>query len=63
MTRSHCWWLLIVQVLLQAVLAGQYLQALEKAGFNPFDPHLSDGGSSPLQRVLALKWNMLWRTY
>eukprot|EP00775_Hariotina_reticulata_P004108 gene4108-4354_t len=29
------------QVLLQAVLAGQYLKALEKAGFNPFDPHLS----------------------
>jgi NADH dehydrogenase [ubiquinone] 1 alpha subcomplex assembly factor 6 len=47
-------------VLQQGTLAGLYLRALQKAGFNVFDPALgAGGGASPLRRVLALKWNML----
>lgn len=48
------------QVMQQGTLAGLYLNALEKAGFNVFDPKLREGGVSPLRRVVALKWNM-WR--
>ena len=47
-------------VMQQGTLAGLYLAALEKAGFNVFDPKLGEGGVSPLRRVVALKWNM-WR--
>lgn len=47
-------------VMQQGTLAGLYLTALEKAGFNVFDQGLSQGGVSPLRRVIALKWN-LWR--
>lgn len=51
------------QVMQQGVLAGHYLSALEKAGFNVFDPSLTTGGVSPLHRVLSLKWNMMRGTY
>lgn len=47
-------------VMQQGTLAGLYLAALEKAGFNVFDPRLAEGGVSPLRRVLTLKWNT-WR--
>lgn len=47
------------QVMQQGTLAGLYLKALEKAGFNVFDQGLSEGGVSPLRRVIALKWNIL----
>jgi phytoene/squalene synthetase len=47
------------QVTQQGTLAGLYLKALEKAGFNVFNQGLSEGGVSPLRRVIALKWNML----
>jgi NADH dehydrogenase [ubiquinone] 1 alpha subcomplex assembly factor 6 len=47
-------------VLQQGTLAGLYLGALEKAGFNVFDPSLAaGGGATPLRRMLALKWNAL----
>jgi NADH dehydrogenase [ubiquinone] 1 alpha subcomplex assembly factor 6 len=48
------------QVMQQGTLTGLYLQALEKAGFNVFDQNLTEGGVSPLRRVIALKLNM-WR--
>lgn len=51
------------QVMQQGVLAGQYLRALEKAGFNVYDQGLAKGGVSPLKRVLSLKWNMWRGTY
>lgn len=51
------------QVMQQGALAGYYLQALEKAGFNVFDPGSASGGVSPLRRVLGLKWNLWRRTY
>lgn len=46
------------QVMQQGTLAGLYLTALEKAGFNVFDQGLRDGGVSPLRRAVTLKWNM-----
>lgn len=47
-------------MLQQATLAGLYLDALERAGFDIFDAQLaSSGGVSPLRRVLALKWAAL----
>lgn len=51
------------RVMLQGVLAGQYLAALEAAGFNPFEPSLAGGGASQLRRLLALKWHMLRGTF
>jgi NADH dehydrogenase [ubiquinone] 1 alpha subcomplex assembly factor 6 len=51
------------QVLQQGTLAGQYLAALEKAGFNMFDQGLTSGGVSPLRRVLALKWHNMRGTF
>eukprot|EP00879_Flechtneria_rotunda_P013702 GHRR01014313.1.p1 GENE.GHRR01014313.1~~GHRR01014313.1.p1 ORF type:complete len:184 (+),score=41.98 GHRR01014313.1:468-1019(+) len=50
-------------VMQQGTLAGLYLDAVEKKGFNVFDPGLADGGVSPLKRVLALKWNMMRNTF
>lgn len=51
------------QVMQQGTLAGQYLAALEKAGFNMFDQSLTSGGVSPLRRVLAFKWNSMRGTF
>jgi phytoene/squalene synthetase len=47
-------------MMLPAVMAGFYLEALEKAGFNVLDPSLAAGGVSPLRYLLALKWHY-WR--
>lgn len=47
------------QVMQQGTLAGLYLNALEKAGFNVFGQGLAQGGVSPLRRLIALKWNIL----
>ena len=50
-------------LLLPGTLAGHYLAALERVGFDPFDPRLVDGGVSPLMRVLSLKWHALRGTF
>lgn len=40
-----------------------WLQALERANFDPFDPSLSKGGISPLWHVLQVKWHLVANTY
>lgn len=50
-------------LLLPAVSAGLYLDALEKADFNVFDPELAGGGFSPLRYALQLKWTMMRGRY
>ncbi len=53
------------QVLLPAVGAGMYLQALEKADFNVFDQRLQTGGGAlaPLWYTLLVKWHLMRGTY
>lgn len=46
-----------------AVGVGEYLRALEAAGFDVFAPGLPAGGVSPLRRALLTKWHALRGTY
>ena len=50
-------------LLLPAVACGQYLDALQRAGFDPFAPALQRGGFSPLWHQLAVKWRLLRGEY
>ena len=50
-------------LLLPAVAAGLYLDALQRAGFDPFAPALQRGGFSPLWHQLAVKWRLLRGEY
>jgi phytoene/squalene synthetase len=47
-------------LLAPGTLAGGYLEALQAAGFDPFDPRLPGGGLSPLRRTLLVRWHA-WR--
>lgn len=51
------------RLLLPAVGAGEYLRALERAGFDVFAPGLPAGGAGPLRRALLTKWHVLRGTY
>lgn len=46
-------------LLLPAVGTGLYLDALERADFDVFAPHLARGGFSPVWHQLAVKWKLL----
>lgn len=46
-------------LLLPSVGTGLYLDALERADFDVFAPHLARGGASPLWHQLAVKWRLL----
>ena len=50
-------------LLLPAVACGLYLDALQRAGFDPFAPALQRGGFSPLWYQLAVKWRLLRGDY
>ncbi|KAF8062035.1 NDUFAF6 [Scenedesmus sp. PABB004] len=50
-------------VMAGGVLAGQFLAALERVGFDLFEPRLAGGGASPLRRALAIKWAALRGTF
>lgn len=50
-------------LLLPAVACGLYLDALQRAGFDPFAPALQRGGFSPLWHQLAVKWRLLRGEY
>jgi NADH dehydrogenase [ubiquinone] 1 alpha subcomplex assembly factor 6 len=50
-------------LLLPAVAAGLYLDALQRADFDPFAPALRRGGFSPLWHQLVVKWRLLRGTY
>ena len=50
-------------MMLPGVAAGLWLQALEKARFDPFSPALAGGGFSRLKYQFILKWRMLRHTY
>jgi NADH dehydrogenase [ubiquinone] 1 alpha subcomplex assembly factor 6 len=50
-------------VLLPGALAGQFLGALERAGFDVFAPGLPAGGVSHLRRAVLVKWHSLRGTY
>lgn len=43
-------------LLLQGVLVGAYLDALQAKGFDLFHPDLPAGGVSPLRRAVMVKW-------
>ena len=49
-------------LLLPAVAADLYLQALQRRGFDVFSPDLLNGGFSPLWHQLVTKYRMLRRT-
>ena len=51
------------QMLLPGVAAGLYLQALERARFDPYARALAGGGFTRLRYQLQLKWAMLRRTF
>jgi hypothetical protein len=46
-------------LLLSSVGTGLYLDALERAGFDPFGPNLAKGGFSPLWHQLVVKGRLL----
>lgn len=46
-----------------AIGVGEYLRALEAAGFDPFAPGLPEGGVGPLRRAVVTKWHALRGTY
>lgn len=50
-------------LLLSSVGTGLYLDALERAEFDPFGPHLAKGGFSPLWHQLVVKGRLLRRTF
>lgn len=50
-------------LLLPSVGTGLFMDALERADFDPFTPHLVKGGFSPLWHQLAVKWRLLRRKY
>ena len=50
-------------MLLPGVAAGLYLEALEKARFDPYAKALAGGGFSRLRYQLLLKWRMLRKQY
>ena len=50
-------------LLLSSVGTGLFLDALERAEFDPFVPHLAKGGFSPLWHQLVVKARLLRRTY
>ena len=50
-------------LLLSSVGTGMYLDALERAEFDPFVPKLTKGGFSPLWHQLVVKTRLLRRTY
>ena len=52
------------RLLLPAVACGNYLEALEKADFNPYDPKLLRAiTGTPLWHVLQVKWHLWMGTY
>ncbi|KAK9845392.1 hypothetical protein WJX81_005412 [Elliptochloris bilobata] len=50
-------------LLLPAAACGLYLDALQRAGFDPFAPALQRGGFSPLWHQLVVKWRLLRGDY
>jgi len=50
-------------LLLPAAACGLYLDALQRASFDPFAPALQHGGVSPLWHQLVVKWRLLRGDY